>query len=82
MGLAWVWRNRQQFRPRRAYFRPNDALDLDAVLVNLSGRIVRVQLVSVADADSPLAGQRLYRILDHQCSSQAVRPERDFDFLD
>jgi hypothetical protein len=84
-GMHWfrLWRHPQQYRRRRAYFRPSDTSDLDAALVPLIDSIVTVRFAEVADADSRLARQRLYYIVGHGNSAPTlVRPERDFDFLE
>jgi hypothetical protein len=72
----------RQYRRRRAYFRPTDTSALDAALVPLSESIVTVRFADVAGAESPFAGQRLYRLVGHRTSLTFVRPERDFDFLE
>ena len=77
------WMDRQRYRRRQAYFRPTDTLALDAALVELIDRIVNVRFADVAGADSPFAGQSLYRIFGPKRSgSTFMRPERDFDFLE
>lgn len=77
------WRDRQRYRRRQAYFRPTDTLALDTALVELIDRIVDVRFADVASADSPFAGQSLYRISEPKRSkSTFMRPERDFDFLE
>jgi hypothetical protein len=77
------WTHRQQYRRRRAYFRPSDTSDLDAALVPLVDSIVTVRFAEVAGADSPFAGQRLHYVVGLGTSAPTfVRPERDFDFLE
>jgi hypothetical protein len=77
------WTDRQRYRRRQAYFRPTDTLALDTALVELIDRIVNVRFADVAGADSPFAGQSLYRIFEPKRSgSTFMRPERDFDFLE
>jgi hypothetical protein len=77
------WMDRQRYRRRQAYFRPTDTLALDAALVELIDRIVNVRFADVAGADTPFAGQPLYRIFEPKRSgSTFMRPERDFDFLE
>jgi hypothetical protein len=75
--------DRQRYRRRQAYFRPADTLALDAALVELIDRIVNVRFADVAGANSPFAGQPLYRIFGPtRSASTFMRPERDFDFLE
>jgi hypothetical protein len=72
-----------RYRRRQAYFRPTETLALDAALVRLVDRIVNVRFANVAGADSPFAGQSLYKISGQKRSgSTFMRPERDFDFLE
>ena len=74
------WTHRQQYRRRRAYFRPTDTFALDAAAVSLIDCLVTIRFTNVAGADSPFAGQRLYCILGK--APTFGRPERDFDFLE
>ena len=77
------WMDRRLYRRRQAYFRPTDGLALDAALVKLVDQIVNVRFAAVAGADSPFAGQSLYRIFGQKrFGSTFMRPERDFDFLE
>jgi hypothetical protein len=83
--MRWLrfWTDREEFRPRRAYFRPTDRSELDVALVPLIDRLVTVRFVKVAGADSPFGGQRLYDVVEQGTSGpKFVRPERDFDFLE
>jgi hypothetical protein len=59
-----------------------DTVALDAALVELIDRIVNVRFADVAGANSPFAGQSLYRIEPKRSGSTFMRPERDFDFLE
>jgi len=68
------WTDQRQGRRRRAYFRPTDPSVLDAALLPWINQIVTVRFTDVASADSPVAGQRLYRITEHGTSvSRFVR---------
>ena len=78
-----LWTHPQQYRRRRAYFRPSATSDLDAALVPLIDSIVTVRFAEIAGTDSRLAGQRLYCIVGRGAFARRfVRPERDFDFLE
>ena len=77
-----LWTRRDQYRQRRAYFRPTDTSDLDAALVPLIDQIVTVRFADVAGANRRFAGQRIYAIVAQEPSAPTFfRPECDFDFL-
>jgi hypothetical protein len=77
------WTHRQQYRRRRAYFRPTDSSDLTAPFLPLIDGIVTVRFADVAGPAHRFAGLRLYRILGPGTSAPLFeRPARDFDFLD
>ena len=69
-----------QHRWRRAYFRRPQTSDLEAPLRSVVDHIVTVRFIGIGRADSPFAGERLYR--GGTGASKFIRPERDFDFLD
>jgi hypothetical protein len=64
----------QQYRPRRAYFRPTDASDLNIALVPLIDSIVTVRFVEIAGADGRFAGQRLHHTLGQGISARRFVP--------
>lgn len=81
--LRWLdaWTGRHEYRPCRAIFRPADASLLDPRLAGFVEKAVTVRLVKAAGANTPLAGQRLYRIVTSG-APRLLLPERDFDFLE
>ena len=82
-ALRWLdaWTGRHEYRPCRAIFRPVDASLLDPRLAGFVEKAVTVRLVKAASANTPLASQRLYRIVTSG-APRLLLPERDFDFLE
>ena len=75
-------RHGDEYRRRRAYFRPAEPSTLDVMLQPLVNTLVTVHFEKIAASNSPFAGQRLFRIVGPPSTLEFVRPEADFDFLD
>jgi len=82
-ALQWLraWTGRNEYRRRRAIFRPTDAAALDPRLAPFVEQAVIVRFVRAADGRTPGAAERLYRIVGRG-APRLLRPERDFDFLE
>jgi len=82
-ALQWLraWTGRNEYRRRRAIFRPDDAAALDPRLSPFVEQAVVVRFVRAADGRTLGAADRLYRIVSRG-APRLLRPERDFDFLE